>query len=188
MLQPIMKKVITCLLIFSFCTLLLADEICDKDREELAHYASLASSSKDAEEIYLAHFHLARLQERLELSQKDIELNYELAFAACPNRREPLFYLGAYLRNRDLFDKSARVLGASLSIPKPEAAPELEPWIYDYGALFEYSISCYWVARYKDTINICDELLQRAEIPQNIREACQRNRNFAIKMLATQGI
>lgn len=154
------------------------------DAKTIELYEKTATSSSDPQAIYFARLQMAKLQEKLKRPSKEIEENYELAYASCPNRAEPLYYLGAYYRSNNKFDQSVRVLSVALTIPTPERAANVERWIYDFGALFEYSISSYWLGLYKESLEACDCLLLINSLPPNYRSATERNRQWAIDMVS----
>jgi hypothetical protein len=105
------------------------------------------------------------------------------AWEVRPRRLEAVHDLASQLRVRGLH-RSAHLytsLAASMRpLPVPSDDLFVMPWVYRWGMLFEYSISCYWVGELDRAVLACDRLLRMRELPDEYREQTRRNRRFAI--------
>lgn len=151
------------------------------EQDTLLLYEKTAETSQDPEEIYRARMSIAKIYEKMDSHSKKALDNYELAFAACKTRAEPLYYIGAFYNRQEKHDLAARALYVALQLAP--SASESEAWIYEYGLLFEYSIATYWIERFRESRDACDKLLALPNLPQNYREATVHNRAYAHKML-----
>jgi hypothetical protein len=61
----------------------------------------------------------------------------------------------------------------------PTAGLFLHSWIYDYGALDEFSILAYWAGHYQDSLEACARLLQENKLPRQDRARVDTNAAFA---------
>lgn len=151
-------------------------------------YQKRVNMGDNREEIFWSFIKMAKIQEHLNMPLQTVEASYELAFACCPNRAESLYYLGSYYRLKTENDKSTRILNVALTIPPPKDAFYVEHWIYEWAALFEYSVTTYWSGFYKESLEACDKILALVSVPQHIREQTLRNRNFALDKWTAQEI
>ena len=54
--------------------------------------------------------------------------------------------------------------------------------------LLDYSICSYWIGKYEESKQASLKILEKKDIPQNIRECVQRNLEFAISKIVKSGI
>ncbi|WP_315895388.1 hypothetical protein [Streptomyces sp. P9(2023)] len=59
----------------------------------------------------------------------------------------------------------------------------IQPWVYRWGLLFEYSITAYWVGGHAASLAACDRLLALPDLPEPYREQTRTNREFAVRKL-----
>jgi tetratricopeptide (TPR) repeat protein len=115
--------------------------------------------------------------------------SYVRAGATRAGRLEAAHALASGLRLRGVHESAhlfTRVAAGMEPLPVPRDNLFVEPWIYRWGMLFEYSISCYWVGEYERSIAACDRLLALDELPPAHREQTRRNRSLAIEDLARE--
>lgn len=136
------------------------------------------------QEVFWSLYQIALLKEALMRPDEEIEKAYFKAYQFRPSRAEPLYRLSTFYRIRDnhLFAYLLSKFGRELILSKD--ALFVESWIYEYGLLFENSISAYWVGKYEESYVECVELLQKT-LPQNIRECVERNIRFSAMKLST---
>jgi hypothetical protein len=104
-----------------------------------------------------------------------------------PQRLEAVYDLAVMLRLADRHHAAHRF--ASLASPPrelPVPADDLHvvPWVYRWGLLFEFSISCYWTGEHAQSIAACDVLLARDDLPAEHRAQTERNRGYALEARA----
>jgi hypothetical protein len=66
---------------------------------------------------------------------------------------------------------------------QPDSALFSETWIYDYAALDEYAISCYWSGHHHEAIQACTRLLGSTALPTDQRERVAKNAQYWIEKL-----
>jgi hypothetical protein len=138
------------------------------------------------EETYCAWHQAGVLAEELD-EWPDAADCYATAWEVRPARLEAVHDLARGLRTRDLHHAAHRFtsLAAGLRpLPVPEDNLFVSPWIYRWGLLFEYSITCYWVGDSTDCIRACDALLAMGELPLAHRRQTEANRRHAIRARA----
>jgi hypothetical protein len=69
-----------------------------------------------------------------------------------------------------------------LKVERPKDQLFVESWIYDYDLLLEFSICAYWIGKYEESLQACDELLKK-ELPEHVRTCVEKNREFAVSKL-----
>jgi hypothetical protein len=109
---------------------------------------------------------------------------YTAAWEVRPVRLEAIYDLALGLRLRERYHSAHRytqlAAGAvSLSIPDDDLF--VAPWVYEWGLLFEYSITCFWVGPYERSVKACDRLLRVRALPAEHRAQTRRNRRYAIE-------
>jgi tetratricopeptide (TPR) repeat protein len=112
---------------------------------------------------------------------------YTAAWEVRPVRLEAVYDLALGLRLRERYHAAHQytrlAAGADpLSIPDDDLF--VAPWVYRWGLLFEYSITCFWVGQYDRCVKACDRLLRVAALPAEHRAQTRRNRRYAIEARA----
>lgn len=59
----------------------------------------------------------------------------------------------------------------------------VHPWVYQWGLLFEYSITTYWTGDPEASVATCDQLLAIDSLPKKYREQTLHNREFGARQL-----
>ena len=55
----------------------------------------------------------------------------------------------------------------------------LQPWVYDYGLLDEFSINAYWAGAYRKSLDAALKLLAREKLPPSMVKRIAGNARFA---------
>ncbi len=147
--------------------------------EALKNYLRRATMGGWDEELYSTLLQIAIMQEKLNRPTREVTEAYLRAFSFRPSRAEPLFYLANYYRKAKEFEKGFQVSKVAMTIPIPNEILFVEYWAYNYGIPLEYSICAYWTERYEECIKTSTDILQKNDIPENVRETVQRNLGFA---------
>jgi tetratricopeptide (TPR) repeat protein len=98
-----------------------------------------------------------------------------------PTRVEPLYQLARGYRSRDAHHAAHLFALRALDRPPPDDILFVEPWIYRWGVLFEYSICAYWVGDVTAAREACDRLLALDDLPPEYRDQTLRNREFCVE-------
>lgn len=112
---------------------------------------------------------------------------YTAAWEVRPQRLEAVYDLALGLRLRERYHAAHRYTsiaagGSPLSVPADDLF--VSPWVYRWGLLFEYSITCYWVGSHRQSVEACDRLLRITDLPSAHRAQTKRNRRLAIQAQA----
>ena len=157
----------------------------DQERIQLAidWYRRRADMGGWVEEIYVA-WHQAGLLSA-ELGDWPAAANALMrAWEVRPERLEAAHALTVRLRQRGLHHAAHRYssLAASMQpLPVPLDLLFVEPWVYKWGMLFEYSITSYWCGDYETAITACKRLLTIKDLPPGHREQTVRNMNYGVR-------
>lgn len=133
------------------------------------------------EEVFWSLLQIGRLQDRLGIDRKIVESSLFDAYFYRPSRIEPLYYLATKARWEGDHKTAYNVACKGLKTPLPNDQLFVEKWIYDYGLLFEYSISAYWVGKYRESLEACNQLLAMETLPDDFRKYVVDNRKFALQ-------
>lgn len=120
------------------------------------------------EEVYYSRYQAGLLRRSIE--------GLLLAFEGCPRRGEALYEALGLMRQQEMW-RTAHALatyGRDLEMPADHVL-FLEPWIYDWGLKFEYSITSYWVGDPEASLRMSETLLGRTDLPEAFRTAAEQN-------------
>jgi tetratricopeptide (TPR) repeat protein len=105
------------------------------------------------------------------------------AFELRPARAEPLYELSARLRLRGEYESAHVFASRGLGRPAPPDLLFVQPWVYEWGLLFEYSITAYWTGDTRRALAACTQLLRLPELPEVYRQQVRENRRFCEQRL-----
>jgi tetratricopeptide (TPR) repeat protein len=142
-------------------------------------YERRAESGGWEEEVYYSLYQAGAL--RMPDDWPTAALALMRAWESRPRRAEALYHLVRGLRERDLHQAAYSLARRGVRIEQPDDILFVEPWIYRWGLLFEFSISAYWVGRPSEALEACDRLLADSELPDVHREQTVRNREFCVQ-------
>ncbi|MEV6956130.1 glycosyltransferase [Streptomyces sp. NPDC051183] len=97
-----------------------------------------------------------------------------------PSRLEACYELASRLRVLGRHHTAHAITGSVLGRPAPEDLLFVQPWVYQWGLLFEHSITAYWVGDMDASLRACDQLLTMPELPESYRRQTETNRGFAL--------
>lgn len=96
-----------------------------------------------------------------------------------PARLEACYEIISRLRLRGDYHTAHAFASAVLDRPVPEDWLFVQPWVYGWGILFEYSITAYWTGDHNASLQACDRLLALPDLPATYRDQTHANRRFA---------
>lgn len=156
--------------------------LCVGDLENaLAAYTLRSECGGWFEEVFWSMLQIGRIQDSLGMDKETVMESLYDAYAYWPQRIEPLYYISAKARWEGDHAGAYAAAKLGLDTPMPKAGLFVEKWIYDFGLLFEYSISSYWVGQYRESLAACDKLLAIANLPDEYRKCTLSNRQFALQ-------
>lgn len=135
------------------------------------------------EETYVARYQAGVLLARLGRWPEAAE-TFTQAWELRPERLEAAHALAAGLRERRRYRTAHRLttLAADLEpLPVPGDVLFVEPWIYEWGMLFEYSVTAYWVGEHERSVAACRRLLERRRLPDEYRRLTEGNLEHALR-------
>jgi len=135
------------------------------------------------EEVFCSLMQIANLQKTMNEAPKKIEESYWRAFQFRPTRAEPLYHLSQHYRDKHNYQASYSISKLGMAIALPQDILFVEKYIYDWGLLFENSISAWWIGKYQESANLSNHLLT-LDLPSHIQEIVKKNLNFAQDKLA----
>ncbi|MFD9444140.1 glycosyltransferase [Streptomyces sp. NPDC060006] len=101
------------------------------------------------------------------------------AWEVRPQRLEACYELASRLRAQGRHHSAHAVVRAGLDREAPDDLLFVQPWVYRWGLLFEYSITSYWVGDPAASLRTCDRLLAMPDLPDAHRRQTLTNREFA---------
>jgi tetratricopeptide (TPR) repeat protein len=104
-----------------------------------------------------------------------------------PTRTESLYAAVALLREQGLHHAAHGLACIGLRLPRPADTLFLERWVYEWGFLFEYSITAYWMGDPQGALAACDQLLHRDDLPEPYHTQTIANREFCVAAIAGVG-
>src|SRR3954469_23321203 len=148
-------------------------------------YERRASLGGWEEEVYYSLYQAGAL--RIADDWPGAALALMRAWESRPRRAEALYQLVRGLRERDLHQAAYALARRGIRIEQPDDILFVEPWVYRWGLLFEFSISAYWVGRPGEALEACDRLLAVPELPEGHREQTIKNREFSAQAIEAEG-
>jgi glycosyltransferase involved in cell wall biosynthesis len=149
----------------------------------LRAYLERAEQGFWEQEVFVSLYWAGRLMEALGYSDTEILGSYLKAFEICPSRAEALHAATRYCRLNNKPHLGYMIGRWGIEIKAPEGALFLEPWIYDYGMLDEFSVVAYWAGHYSDSLDASRKLLKLRNLPESYSERIQQNAQFASEKL-----
>jgi glycosyltransferase involved in cell wall biosynthesis len=140
------------------------------------------------QEVFWSLYSIGVLHEEISSPKEKIINAYYRAFYYRPTRVEPLYRLACYYRHDKNFLLAYLLTEHALKIPVPSDILFVQNWMYDYGILFEHSISAYWIGKYEESYYACLKLLTLPWLPSDVREATLRNLRFASEKFINERI
>lgn len=149
---------------------------CSEQYEKaLEHYKKRAEMGGWDEEVYCALLQAALLQENLNYPENIVLEGYYKAYAYRPSRAESLYYLAHYYRKCNNYGAAYCVSRMALATPMPSDILFVEKTVYDYYIPFEFSLNAYWMGKYDEAWKVSQAILAAPSLPENVREAVNRN-------------
>ena len=157
------------------------------DREKaLDYFLRRAELGYWVDEVFMSLYAAAQIQQTMARPFDEVITTYLRASEAAPRRVEALHGASRLCRENKRFAEGYEIANRGLKITLPADGLFVEPWIYDYGLLDEFSVNAYWIERYDDCLTACERLLQEGKIPAEMRKRVEDNARFAREKLPAQ--
>ncbi|MFD3779699.1 glycosyltransferase [Streptomyces sp. NPDC058612] len=145
-------------------------------------YERRAAMGGWAEEVYYALFQAGALH--AESGDWPAAMDaLSRAWEVRPERLEACYDLVSGLRVMGRYRAAHAIAASTVGKPVPDDLLFVQPWVYRWGLLFEYSITAYWVGDTAASLRACDQLLALPDLPDSYREQTLANRVFAQERL-----
>jgi|SRR5579862_9444907 len=152
----------------------------------LEHYKKRVEMKGFDQEVFISLYMVALLQESLEMDHGIVTKGYYKAFEYRPTRAEPLFRLANYYRRKADYVSAHIVSTLGMSLPLSYDSLFVERWIYEWGMQLEVSISAYWIDKFYECKKISEGMLEKKDLPDNVKETVQSNLWWASTKLEEQ--
>ncbi len=136
-----------------------------------------------AEEVWYSLFEVAKLSERLELPAATIVHRYLEAYDFRSQRAEPLVELARFYRERKQYVLAHLFASRAILLVRPDDTLFLDAATYEWRAIDEYAVASYWIGRYRDSVQACEQLLKNVALPYEQLARVTENLNFALQAL-----
>lgn len=141
-----------------------------------------------AQEVFWSLYQIGMLQQQLGMAPEVFLKSYCKAYLNCPYRAEPLNRMASHFRFAKDYKKGYELTKLALSLPYPSGSLFIEDWVYSYNLLLESSIDAYWIGNYEESKKMCEQLLAKNDLPENVRNCVQTNLNWANSMIYTSSL
>ncbi len=148
-----------------------------------AHYQRRVEMPGWDEETYFAQYQVGALAARMGQWPRAMEA-FIGAWERRPERLEAVHALTAGLRERGCYraaHRFARMAANLKPLPIPGDILFVAPWVYQWGILFEYSITSYWVGEFRNSFAACKKLLTIDSLSDECRALTVTNAQHAVR-------
>ena len=137
------------------------------------------------EEVFWSLLQIGHMLREIGLSSNVVIDSYLNAHHARPHRVEPIYYLAEVCNDEKNYKGAYAFLQMVDALPKPAQKDALfnMDWINDYGLLFQKSICTYYLGKYQESIDACDQLLKNPHLPESWHQLTLENRKFPVAKL-----
>ncbi|MBZ9743525.1 MULTISPECIES: glycosyltransferase [unclassified Mesorhizobium] len=157
---------------------------CGERQKALEQYLKRADQEFWNEEVYVSLLEAGNLMAALDRSFKEVIAVYERATQTVPARTEALHAASRYCRNLGHYAEGQEYAQRGLGVDRP-AGLFVQPWVYDYGLLDEFSVNAYWAGAYRKSLDACLTLLASDKVPRDMLKRVVANARFAADKLAS---
>jgi len=141
------------------------------------------------EEVFTSMVEVAHLKSQLKYPLEEVIAEYKKAHEYRPSRVEPLYYLAYTYRQHGDYERAYVWSKKALLLEQPTSdILFVHRWIEEYGALFELSISAYYVGFYEESYWACEVLLHQKKCTAATQDLIRNNQQFSLKKMLTNKI
>jgi hypothetical protein len=135
------------------------------------------------EEQYVSLYNAGNMMRDLGYPKEDVIQTFMRGYELIPYRVECLYGALYTCRINALHQQGYLIGKQAIEIDIPRDSLFIESWIYNYGALDEFSIVSFWAKKYSDSKLACEKLLNENRIPSHYMPRVKQNLQFAIDRL-----
>jgi len=163
----------------------LAQSYRDAGDLELAvrHYLRRVEMGGWPEEVWYSLYQVAQIEQSQGKPWAEVMQRYLAAYELKPDRAGPLYRIGIYYQRRSEYRLAHLFLQQAMAIPFP-AADRLfvERSVYEHQLAVEYAVSCFYVNKQEEAIEVNNRLLRSPALPPSLYEHVVRNRKFSLDL------
>ncbi|MCJ2137877.1 glycosyltransferase [Methylobacterium sp. J-026] len=153
-------------------------------RKALDCFVKSAELCRWNEEVYFSLLMAAVNAERVDEPEDTVLHLYDRAILVRPARAEARHGASRYCRSKDRFPEGFRYAEAGIALTLPSEGISLNPWVYEYGMLEEYSANAYHVGQYNISLHACLEILKKPNVPNDVvARSCALARRALARMI-----
>lgn len=142
----------------------------------LEYYEKRVNAGGWVEEIFESLLQIAIIQENMKMPFEKVVEGYKRAYVYRPTRAEPLYFLARYYRDNKKYEHAYQLSKLGMGIPYPEQdILFVSSFVYEWGMKLEASVNAYWVNRFEESKNLCQELLGIASLPKDVQNLVRYN-------------
>lgn len=159
---------------------------CGEHEKALERYLQRAEQGFWNEEVYVSLLEAGNLMAALNRPFEDVIATYERAVQTVLTRAEALHAASRYCRNQGLYAQGYDFARRGLNLKAPSGL-FVQPWVYDYGLLDEFSVNAYWAGAYQESLDACMKLIAAEKLPESMLKRVASNAQFAADKLQVHG-
>lgn len=146
-------------------------------------YQMRASMGGWYEEVWYSLFTIARLMVALNFTEIDVTEAYVRAHDCNPTRAETLGELAHYLQVRQKRALAFAFSSIAKSIGPTDQKLFVDPSFAEWRNLDEYAVACYWMGKFKESLQANDALLKSGRLPESERGRIENNMKFSLRKI-----
>ena len=137
------------------------------------------------EEVFWSMLRIGHISRDLGLPLNCVAECYLRAHNFRPHRPEAIYFLAEEYNRVGQYELAYKYLKQQLSIPKPLQKDWLfnMDWIDDYGLMLQLAVSSYYLGNYEESVNYCNSIITKENLPQGISQLAASNRTFALNQI-----
>ena len=165
-------------------TFYLAQSYRDSSEPEkaLANYLKRAELGYWNEEVYVSLLEAGNLMVVLNRPFDEVIATWERASQTVPTRAEALHAASRYCREKGKNAEGMQFARRGIDLATPKGL-FVQPWVYDYGILDEFTVNAYWAGAYQESLDASLRLLASDKLPASMVKRIAANARFAAEKI-----
>ncbi|WP_234380207.1 glycosyltransferase [Streptomyces sp. CMB-StM0423] len=147
-------------------------------------YERRAAMGGWAEEVYCSHLEAGLLKADKANDWPGALDSFSRAWDSRPQRLEACYEMVSRLRGQGRYQTAYAILRAVVGRTAPADLLFTKSWVYQWGLLFEYALTAYFVRDFPASLQACERLLNTPGLPETVRSQSEITREFAAREIA----
>ncbi|MCP4151136.1 MAG: glycosyltransferase, partial [bacterium] len=149
----------------------------------IKYYEKRAEMGGWDEEVWYSMYQNGLLKAARHHRWEEIMPVFLKAFDYRPTRAEPLHKIAQHYRELKNYHVARLFSERALSVPYPDDLLFVEYEIYGYLLAFGYAVDAYWTGDWAESVNACNPVISKSNVPAGIRHQAIKNRGLALAQL-----